>query len=234
MESVSLILSVLPLALGAAMSPTLLVLQLAILTGPYHPLQRAWALAIGRMLSLAVITFGGASLLARLPDFNTGFLTKSPYAGVIFLTAGVVLVALAGWHWHRGARRSGTDGDSDKKGMTSRLLRTPAPALFVFAAAWMFVNASTLALYIPALHNITRSSANIAGKGVALLLLYLLTSAVVLVPPLLVTVFGDSIRPRLKQLQEWLEKHSHTISLVVLGVFGVALIGLGIWNMVRR
>ena len=34
--------------------------------------------------------------------------------------------------------------------------------------------------------------------------------------------------------QEWLEKHSHTISLVVLGVFGVALIGLGVWNMVRR
>ena len=62
----------------------------------------------------------------------------------------------------------------------------------------------------------------------------LLTSAVVLVPPLLVTVFGDSIRPRLKQLQEWLERHSHTISLVVLGVFGVVLIGLGVWNLVRR
>lgn len=228
MESVSLILAILPLALGAAMSPTLLVLQLAILTGPDHPLRRAWALAIGRMLSLAIITLGGTSLLARLPDFNTGALKGSPYAAAILIAAGAVLLALAAWHWHKGAK-------PDKKpGMTSRLLKTPAPALFLFAAAWMFVNASTLALYIPALHAITRSTANIVGKGTALLILYLLTSAVVLVPPLLVTVFGDSIRPRLSQLQQWLERHSHTISLVVLGVFGVALLALGAWNLVNH
>ena len=43
----ALLVSVLPLAVGAAISPTLLALQLLVLTGATKPRARAWALAAG-------------------------------------------------------------------------------------------------------------------------------------------------------------------------------------------
>ena len=58
----NLVVAVLPLALGAAVSPTLLALQLLVLSGGGHRLARAWALAAGSALVLF-----GVILIGRTP-----------------------------------------------------------------------------------------------------------------------------------------------------------------------
>ncbi len=215
----------LPFAVGAALSPTLLVMQLVILTGDSRALSRAWSLAAGRMVSLLIITIGGASLLARLPDFDSG-LTASPEAGVILVVGGAVLLSLA----IRSARRPAS---TSAPGRAQRVIDAPPLSLFVLGAVWMLVNASTLALYIPGLHVVARSDVGEPARLAGVALLYLAAAAAALVPPLALTVFGDDIRPKLSQVQAWMERNGRTIGVVVSVVFGVALCAAGAWNLLN-
>ncbi len=225
MNALTMFVQLLPLALGAAVSPALLVVQLAILTGDARALKRSWSLAAGRMVSLAVITVGGTSLLALLPDFGKG-LRASTGAAVIMGIAGVVLILLAVREAQRGPRAPRTQGQR----RVDRLIDAPPLSLFAFGAAWMLVNASTLALYIPGLHVVSRAQVSWAARSVALLFLFLFASAAALAPPLAVSLFGDSVRPRLSRLQTWFERNGHLVSIAITGVFGLALLGFGLWN----
>jgi hypothetical protein len=62
----ALLASVLPLAIGAAISPTLLALQLVVLTGATKPLARAWVVAVGSALVLATYSVLGLTVLQHL------------------------------------------------------------------------------------------------------------------------------------------------------------------------
>ena len=61
-----LLAAVLPLALGAAISPTLLALQLLVLSGTTHRLARAWALVAGSALVLAAFSLLCVTALSRV------------------------------------------------------------------------------------------------------------------------------------------------------------------------
>src|ERR1700733_7744995 len=62
----ALLASVLPLALGAAISPTLLALQLLVLAGPTRRLARAWSLTAGSAVVLALYAVAGAPVLRQI------------------------------------------------------------------------------------------------------------------------------------------------------------------------
>lgn len=217
----------LPLAVGAAISPTLLVIQVAILSGTGPALARSWALAAGRMTSLALITLGGTSLLARLPDFDRGSRPSTPL-GVVLVAAGAVLLFVTAREARRGpGKPPGTDGERSR-----RFASAPPPYLFVFGAAWMLVNASTLALYIPGMHVVSHAQVDWAVRVAALVVLFLFASSAALVPPLLVTLFGDEVRPRLVAVRDAVTRRDHMIRIVIAGGFGTALVGFGTWNLV--
>lgn len=226
MSSLALFVQLVPLALAAAMSPTLLVLQLAILSGDGPVLARSWALAAGRMCSLAVITVGGTSLLARLPDFGRGFVA-SREAAPILMAGGAMLLVVALREVRRGTRPT-------HRSAVFRVVGAAPPALFAFGAGWMFVNASTLALYVPAMHLVARADVGWPVRVVALSVLFVATSAAAVVPPLALTLAGDRARPRLARLQGWFDRHGHLVTVAVTAVFGVVLVAYGSWNLVAR
>lgn len=223
MSALALFVQLVPLALGAAMSPTLVVLQLAILSGDGPVLARSWSLAAGRMLSLAAITVGGTSLLARLPDFGRGFVA-SREAAPILMVGGVVLLGVVVRELRRGARPT-------RHSAVFRVVGAAPPVLFAFGAGWMFVNASTLALYVPAMHLVTRAEVGWPVRGVALGLLFVATAAAAVVPPLVLTLAGDRARPALVRAQGWFDRHGHLVTVVVTAVFGVMLLIYGTWNL---
>jgi hypothetical protein len=219
-SSIALLVNVIPLALGAAMSPTVLTAEILILSGGPGSLKRGWALAAGRMLALFTMGFFGLQLLALLPDFSTG--EPSTFEAALFIMAGVVLLAISYLEWrrrHRPAKPSKIMED---------LVEARPIYIFLFGLGWMFVNISTLALYIPALHVITSSATNDVVKIIVFLILYLITSAVVLVPVLAVTFFGQRAKHGLTQVHDWVDGHSHLIVIVVSGIFGVGLIVAGV------
>lgn len=222
--ALSLFLQVLPLALGAAMSPTFLAMQVVVLTGPAPgALRRGWALAAGSMSMLLLISFGGVSLLNSLPQLHADGPTWTQ--AVIMALAGVALLLVAG----RVQRRP----KAHKETVLDTLVDAKAPFIFVAGAARLAVNASTLALYIPALHVITSSTVDDLVKGLAFLMLFLITEAAVLGPVVAVTLAGEEAKPVLQRIHNRLEEDAKPLTVITCAGFGVVLIGLALWTVVQ-
>ena len=91
----------------------------------------------------------------------------------------------------------------------------------------MLVNFSTLVLFLPALHEITRSSVALVGRSMAFAVLYLITLLPVLIPVGLVTVLGDRAQPVLDATHTFVTRHSRQIGMVIEVVFAVYLLWKG-------
>ena len=149
----SLLVAVLPLALGAAVSPTLLALQLLVLTGTTHRLARAWALALGAALVLAAFSLLCVTALQRVRPHHAH---KSATDAAVLLVSGVLLGLLA----LRSRLRSPTVGEQQPSRIAGRLGSAPTLWFVGVGAVGMVVNFSTLLLVLPAVHEITHSTAS--------------------------------------------------------------------------
>ena len=88
----SLLAVVIPLALGAAVSPTLFALEVLVLTGKHHPVARGWAVAGGAGAVLLAFGLLGVTVLRTI---ETGHHHRSLTGAVIDLGAAAALVLLA-------------------------------------------------------------------------------------------------------------------------------------------
>src|SRR5450631_1395222 len=156
-----LLVAVLPLALGAAVSPTLLALQLLVLTGPTHRLARAWSLALGAGLVLAAFSLLCVTALQHVRPHHGGH--KSATDATVLLASGLLLGALA----VRSRMRRPTVGEQHSSKIAERLTTAPTPWFVGVGAIGMIVNFSTLLLVVPAVHEITHSSAPATHQVVA-------------------------------------------------------------------
>jgi hypothetical protein len=221
----ALLVSVLPLAVGAAISPTLLALQLLVLTGPTKPLARAWALAAGSALVLAVFALLGLTLLNHLRPAEHDH--HSVRGAVIVLIAAALLAALA----LRSLLRRPMPAD-EHTSRTAGILATAPTYWFVGAGAiGMVLNFSSLVLFLPALHEITRSAAGLAARGVAFALLYVVTLLPVLAPVGLVTILGPRATPALQATRAFVARHSRQIGITIEVVFAAYLTVKGIGEL---
>lgn len=206
----SLLSEVVPLALAAAISPVIFLLQLNTLTGA-RPIARGAALTAGA----AVVLIVGSTIGVFLG--STGFSERDTLQAIIYTAFGVLLIAV-------GLRA---------------LLRPPKPKppgtapkpvsarrSFLAGAGGMASNVTTFALYIPALALIAGSGLPLRQRGLAGLIILVLTLMVAWVPLLLaVAVPGASTR-LLPWLGNWMTTNNRWIQ-VVLGL------GFGIWLLVK-
>lgn len=216
-----LLLQVLPLALGAAVSPTVLTVQILLMSDGSAGMARAWGLATGRTAALVMISLGGYSLLGRLPDVNSGL--SSLEEGIIALIGALALSLVSLKNW----RSPHAVGHHNR--VEERLSHIPAVLLVAVGIAWQFVSVSTLALFLPALHLITSSAAADAMKALALIELVVITSATWLGPPVYVALKGEEATARLKVVHDWVAARSHRISLGVTVMFAAVL---AVWGIV--
>lgn len=220
----SLFLQVLPLALGAAMSPTFLAMQVVVLTSPAPgALRRGWALAAGSMSMLLLISFGGVSLLNSIPVLHTDGPTWTQ--AVILVVAGVALLLVARQVHRRPKER--------RDSILDKLVDAEPPFIFAAGAVRLALNASTLALYLPALHIITSADVDLVVKGLAFLMLFLITETAVLGPVLAVTIAGDKAKPVLTRIHDRMEQLSKPLTVGTAAGFGVVLIGMALWTVIQ-
>jgi hypothetical protein len=221
----ALLVSVLPLAVGAAISPTLLALQLLVLTGATKPLARAWALAAGAALVLAGFALMGLTVLNHLHPAERHH--HSVRGAVIEFIAAGLLAALA----VRSMRRRPMPADRHTS-RTAGLLQTAPTYWFIGAGALgMVLNFSTLVLFLPALHEITRSSASAAARAVTFTLLFVITLLPVLAPVGLVSVLGERADPALDATHDFVTRHSRQIGITIEVVFAAYLTVKGIGEL---
>ncbi len=114
-----------------------------------------------------------------------------------------------------------------------RVVDAKPPVLFGLGALRLAVNATTLALYIPALHMITQSSVDVVVKALVFAMLFAITEIAVVGPVLAVTIMGDRAKPVLTEIHHGIEKRSRALTLVTCAGFGVVLIAVGIRVLVQ-
>jgi hypothetical protein len=205
-----LLAQIVPLALAAAISPVVFLLQLNTLTGP-RPLTRGLALTAGAALVLIV----GSSAAVLLG--GTGFSGRETLQAWINVGFGVLLCLV-------GLRA---------------LLKPPKPKVaevepkptsvwrsVLAGAGGMASNVTTFALYIPALALIAGSGLPRGQQGIAALIILLITLMVAWVPLLLAAVVPGASTRLLPALGGWMNANDRWIQ-VALGF------GFGIWLLVK-
>lgn len=205
-----LLAQTIPLALGAAISPVLFLLQLTTLTGP-RPVARGAVLALGAAVPLALISasalFAGSS--SSLPKDST-------IKAALDLGLGAVLLAFG--------LRALIRRPAERKPKPAH--EPSLPRAFLLGVAGMATNFSTFALYVPALKLIAASRVGDASKGLAGLIVFVLTLAFVLVP-LALTVFAPGSERVLGAIGGWMSAHRRAIAVVLTMGFGIWLVAKG-------
>jgi threonine/homoserine/homoserine lactone efflux protein len=208
----SLLAQVVPLALAAAISPVVFLLQLNTLTGP-RPLARGSALTAGA----AVVLIAGSTLGVLLG--GTGFSERETLQAVINIAFGVLLIAVG----LRALLRPPKPKQSEPEAKSTSLGRS-----FLAGAGGMASNVTTFALYIPALALIAGSELPLGQRGLAGLVILLITLMVTWVPLLIAAVVPGATTRLLPALGRWMTENDRWIQ-VVLGLgFGILLLVKGV------
>lgn len=200
---------VVPLALGAAISPTTLALQLFVLSRKTAPLARAWAIAAGYAVVLLAM-MGIAFVFAA----STGGGSQSKPEAWLKLACAVGLAVLGVIALRRPPkqRKRAPEGSEPKLGR-----------FFAIGVALMATNLTTAALYLPAMHDVGDAGASAPGVVLAALVVIAITLIPAVAPPLAVTLLGDRARDALDALSAFCARHSRAINASVCFGFAIFL-----------
>jgi threonine/homoserine/homoserine lactone efflux protein len=155
----TLLVEIVPLALGAAISPVIFLLQLTTLTGP-RPTARGSVLAAGAAAALIVVSTIGVLV------GDTGFSTRDTLQAVINIAFGALLAAV-------GLRALVRPPKPREPKSSAR--RPSLRGSFLAGVGGMASNVTTFALYIPALALIAGSGLSLRQQGIAALIILVIT-----------------------------------------------------------
>ena len=217
-----LLLQVVPLALGAAVSPALLTVMVLTISSPRRGVARGVALTAGVLASLAVLTALGLTVLSHVTSHASA--TKTAVSDAVDVTVGLILLALA----LKALVDHKTSPTSDDAPDTSRRAPMGLLATFGAGAALMVTNVTTIILYVPAMKEITKSDVSDTGKAVAALIVLFITALPVLLP-LAVRLTAPTASQRwLGSLNATISRHHRAVIVAVEVVFGVYLLAKGL------
>jgi hypothetical protein len=203
---------VVPLALGAAISPVLFLLQLNALTGT-RPIARGAALTAGAAIVLIVGSTVGVLL------GGTGFSGRETLQAVINIAFGVLLLAVGLRALLRPPKPKPPEPDAGSKSVRSA---------FLAGAGGMATNVTTFALYVPALALIAGSNLPLGQRGLAGLIILLITLMVAWVPLLLAVAIPSASDRLLPALGNWMNTNNRWIQVVLCFGFGIWLLAKGL------
>lgn len=207
----NLLASVLPLAIGAAISPTILAAQLLMLSSKSQPIKKSAVALLGSGLILIIYT----AIPLVIGATSSGTSHPGTVDGIVKLVFAVILLALG----IKAAANSGAKSKEQKK-------PTQGPSLvrsFEFGAVMMAINFTTMALYFPAIHEVAASSVSSSDKFIAILVLFLITMIPAYGPLLATLAFGDHARRVLAKLNDFLTTHQQGVKVAICFLFAAYL-----------
>jgi Sap, sulfolipid-1-addressing protein len=211
----SLLAQIVPLALAAAISPVLFLLQLNTLTGP-RPIARGAALTAGAAIALIIVSSIGVAL------GGTGFSTSDSLQAAINIAFGALLLAVG----LRALLRPPKPKPSEPDAKPTSIGRS-----FLAGVGGMASNITTFALYIPALALIAGSGLPLGQRGVAALIILLITLMVAWVPFLLAAAVPAASNRLLPALGRWMTANDRWIQVVLGFGFGIWLVAKGVSSL---
>lgn len=214
--------SILPLAVGVAISPVpIIAVVLILLSRNARSSSIGFLLGwiAGIVLSLAVMT--GLSTFLPQRDSDAGH----PLEGVLKIALGALLLFLAYRQWQKRPKR----GEEPKlpkwmNSIDSATFRSALGLSFTLAA----VNPKNLILNAHAGLEATTHSLDLPQILIVLAVYLLIATCTVVIPVLAFQVAADRLRPALEGIHGWLARENGTIMAVLLLVLGASGIGNGI------
>lgn len=212
-----LLATILPLALGAAVSPTVAALVIAVLARGGDAVRRGVALTIGAAIPLVVVAVV-VLLTLHASGAADGGSRHETTGGVVDLVAAAALsyVAVRALQPTRTAQEQ----------QAARAERAPGGAArYVgLGAGVMLVNFSTLALFVPAVKDIGRADdVTVPGEIAALALLIVIVLVPAWVPVALRAAFPEQAQRILKPLGRWMRDHQRALGGWVSAAFALYL-----------
>lgn len=207
---IELLIRVIPLAIGAAFTPSLFGLQLiAASSSRWVPLTVSTALgaAIAFAIAISVLLLGFASL----PVSQSG---RSPIDGALWLIIGIVLGASATWLLMPHPELA----KKSEQRLSSGLAKAKPWTFFGVAFALSIKDVTSFALLIPALHDIAHAPVEWWIKIPTAVVVYLIALIGVVLPPLWRLIRGQKAEQLLNRLYRFTMDHQFKI-LGVVAVF---------------
>ena len=206
----SVLATVLPLSLGAAISPTVLTVQVLLLSSGRDPRARAgwFVVGSGAVLAGAIAVFAtlarGVSLRADNP---------ATVEVVVKLVAAAALLAL-------GVRALVHTPQKHRPAVSQSL---PNTAYLGVGAGLMLTNLSTLVLIIPAVHDTINAHAALPGRIALLAAIWLIALLPAWGPLALVLAGGRRADPVLQALHGFVSQHGKWINAGIAFLFAALL-----------
>lgn len=221
----ALLAQVLPFAVAAAISPTVLTIVVLILAGGHKPLVRAWAFTVGGVAFTIVFVVLSVTLLGNLRDAGSGH--QSTPSRVVKLAVAAVLLGLAARQLMRARHPKPRSSGPNK--WQSRLATARTIDFVGVGVLAMLTNASTLVMILAGAHVVTVSQAPDSTKVEAAVMLAVFASLPMLLPVLGVTAFGSHADGALTALNKFTTDHRETINAGILVFFAALLV----WSAVK-
>lgn len=211
------IATILPYALGAAISPLLLTVEILILAGGVKPKRRAWIYAAGALVVAVIITAAIAFVFRQMAPSDSG---PSPLERGVEATAALVLIAMA--------VRAFLPVHGKDEGKPSRLhewmQHGRTRTFFVIGMIMMATNGSSIVIMIPGIHAIETLRPGFVAGSVALAVLVAFVMLPAILPVGVATALGSRSDAFLQKLNAFVTQHSRTITGVLCAVIAVYLV----------
>jgi len=222
----TVIASILPLAIGVALSPLPIVAVILML---FSKNARGTSLGflLGWILGLSVVSVA-VVLIANPAEQATGG-TASPLGASVHLLLAVLFFFLAYRNWTK-RPKPGEQAEMPKwmGGIDSM---TPGKALGL-GVVLSGVNPKNLALAVSAGVVIASAGLNSTQTIMALVIFIVLGSITVAAPVIVALVLGDKAAPTLNSWKAWLIQNNATVMMVLFVVFGFVMLGKGLGALI--
>lgn len=211
-DLVRLLAEVIPLGLAAAITPTLLGLQLLVI-GETTWLRRAVVVVVANALAFVLVMGLVTAGLAQLPDAGQGHsagLDKLRFAcGLILLVMSVYFLMP-----HRDLQARA------KSFVESRVARASSWLFFGLAFYMSISDFSSFLVLLPGLHDVTAAQADHWVKAVALLVLFVLSLQATAAPLILRLILGPRATPAFTRIYNWVMSNNLRLVGIMLVVIG--------------
>jgi len=210
-------LDVIPLGIAAAITPTLIALQILVVSGPRWG-KRAAAVFLGNALAFVIVASLLLLGLAQLPDAGTGRHDAS--YPVIRIIVAVILLATAIFFLmphpmmlaKSKAALQGVEGKAK-------------PWQFAVLAFYFSISDfSTFAVMAPALHDVTISSADLLVQCFFIALFLVLALMATWVPPAIRVLLGSRAEGVLSPIYSFVLNRQFQILAAMCAIFGIYLL----------
>lgn len=209
-----LLAQVIPLGLAAAITPTLIGLQLLVVAEAVW-LRRAIVVVVANALAFILVMGVVTAGFAQLPDAGKGH--GAGLDGLRF-ACGLILLVMSVYFLlpHR-------DLQAKAKAIIENRVARASSWLFFGLAFYMSISdLSSFIVLLPGLHDVTASPANLAVKAIALAVLLALALLATAGPLLIRLLLGARATPTLGRMYDWVMTNNLRLvgaMLVVIGGF---------------